>query len=513
MTRSPLFGLRRTVATATLAVAAPALLTLALPAGAESVPTAHPSAATSPASPDPSPTGTAPSGDPTGTSTPSPSAPSPSATVSPSSSPSSAGTPTAEPGAVPSTEATTPTPDLTESSPAPAPAADEPAAQPEVAAAETPDQRMHRALDNRVTTARFGTQFSGTVIDTASNKVVWSKRATTQLMPASNAKLFTAAAALDTLGPDRTFPTYVRRGSRANHVVIVGGGDPLLTSRQLADMARSTKAWLDSKGYVNPQVYVDTYFYPSPSLAYGWKSSYVPSSVTPVRPLVRDNRDLMDTGADAGKYFAAKLRYLGIPGARYRGRQNVTSSRAVIASTLSVPVRKMVQRMVLTSDNDVAEILLRRTSYGMRNGTRWTGAKATQTEAAQNLGLPFGTLYDGSGLSRADRLSSLQIARLLDLVQDRTNPDLRVLASTNVVPTAGRTGTLKNRFTSSAADCAVGEVWAKTGTLGDAVSLSGWTRGADGRRKVFSFVVNGKDSSSTLKSNVDMLAATVNGCY
>ena len=31
--------------------------------------------------------------------------------------------------------------------------------------------------------------------------------------------------------------------------------------------------------------------------------------------------------------------------------------------------------------------------------------------------------------------------------------------------------------------------------------------------KTFAFLVNGKTSSTTLKQNVDMLAATVNGCY
>ena len=59
----------------------------------------------------------------------------------------------------------------------------------------------------------------------------------------------------------------------------------------------------------------------------------------------------------------------------------------------------------------------------------------------------------------------------------------------------------------------MGKVWAKTGTLGDVVTLAGWTTGADGRVKAFAFVVNGKTSSTTLQQNVDMLAATVTGCY
>ena len=56
-------------------------------------------------------------------------------------------------------------------------------------------------------------------------------------------------------------------------------------------------------------------------------------------------------------------------------------------------------------------------------------------------------------------------------------------------------------------------MFAKTGTLSDVVSLAGWTTGADGRIKTFAFVVNGKTSTTTLKQDVDMLAATVTGCY
>ena len=65
----------------------------------------------------------------------------------------------------------------------------------------------------------------------------------------------------------------------------------------------------------------------------------------------------------------------------------------------------------------------------------------------------------------------------------------------------------------TASKCAVGKVCAKTGTLSDVVSSPGWTTGADGRVKIFAFLVNGKSSTTTLKQNVDMLAATVNGCY
>ena len=507
-------SLRRTLATATLALAAPALLAATPSAGATTTP---------------SPTGTSParaSSAPTATASPEPETTSPSPTAGPSTSspsPTDTATPTttdsptatSTPPPTPAGTATPAMPSPTASTATPSPSADVPptTAPAPTAALSSADARISSMLEARATTDRFGRYFSGTVLDVESGQIVWAHRRTAQMLPASNAKLFTAATALDTLGPDATFRTLVRRGARANHVVLVGTGDPLLNNAKLATLARETKAYLDAKGYKNPQVFVDDYFFPRPSLAYGWKESYVIDSVTPVRPLVRNNRDIMDTSADAGRYLAARLRALGIPGARYAGRQDVASWRTTLADVDSFTVAGMVRRMVLTSDNDVAEILLRRTSYGMRNGTGWSGAKATQTEGATALGTGFGVLYDGSGLSRADRLSTYQLAKLLRTVQSGSNPELNTLRSRNVMPTAGRTGTLKNRFTSAAADCAVGKVWAKTGTLGDTVALSGWTTGTDGRTKVFSFLVNRKTSSSTLKANVDMLAATVNGCY
>jgi D-alanyl-D-alanine carboxypeptidase/D-alanyl-D-alanine-endopeptidase (penicillin-binding protein 4) len=94
---------------------------------------------------------------------------------------------------------------------------------------------------------------------------------------------------------------------------------------------------------------------------------------------------------------------------------------------------------------------------------------------------------------------------------------LALLRSDSGMPIAGRTGALRasyGRFTASTSKCAVGKVHAKTGTLSDAVALSGWTRGTDGRVKAFAFVINGKPTSTTvMRQNVDMLAATVTGCY
>ena len=376
----------------------------------------------------------------------------------------------------------------------------------------TADTRMAQALTSRATTTRFGSSFSGAVIDAASNATVWSKSGTTGKMPASTNKLVTASNALTLFGPDKRWTTQVRQGAYSTRVVLVGSGDPSLKSSSLDAMARTTATMLLGKSITQARVYVDDDIFPTPSLAYGWKSSYVPDSIVPVRALVRDQRNDSDTSAEAGRYFRDRLKAYGVSAAGYYGRADAASGSAVIASSNGSTLSTMIQTMLLNSDNEIAETLHKLVGRARGHGATWTGARTAQAEELAVQKLTSGSLYDGSGLSRADRLSAVQLARIVDRgVDPATQAKLWPLKSG--LPTAGRTGTLASRFSTTASKCAVGKVWAKTGTLGDVVAMAGWTTGTDGRVKTFAFLVNGKTSSTTLKQNVDMLAATVNGCY
>lgn len=375
------------------------------------------------------------------------------------------------------------------------------------------DARISQFLTNRATTTRFGTAFTGTVIDAATGTTIWGLRPTTTYLPASNAKLFTALTTLTAFNPSTRFTTAVARGPAKDQVVVVGAGDPLLTSAQLDAMARTTATYLKNNKVSAPRVYVDDYRFPAPTLAPGWKSGYLIEDVTPVRALVRDNRDVSDTSVDAGTYFRGRLTVYGLTNAKFVGRYDAAASAPVITSVRSRTVGEMVNRMLLTSDNDVAEIVLRNASGVLGNGRTWTGARLSQNEAAAKQPVALGALYDGSGLSRSDRLSSSQLARLIRLGLDPARADLAPMRSSLSIPLAGRTGTLKTRFTTAPTSCAAGRIHAKTGTLNDVVALSGWTTGTDGRVKVFSFVVNGRQATTELKKNIDILAATVTGCY
>ncbi len=173
------------------------------------------------------------------------------------------------------------------------------------------DVRMKAALTSRATTARFGASFSGSVIDAASNAYVWGKNSNSYRLPASTNKLVTATNALTVFGPDKRWTTQVRAGSRAEHVILVGAGDPSLTST-------SSRPWRGRppppswpRAITAAKVYVDDDVFPTPTLAYGWKASYVPDSIAPVRGLVRDQRNTSDTSADAGPTSATGSRPTG----------------------------------------------------------------------------------------------------------------------------------------------------------------------------------------------------------
>lgn len=377
------------------------------------------------------------------------------------------------------------------------------------------DVRMAKMLTGRSAAVAFKGRLAGIVIDVDSGRVVWSRNGSVGYMPASTNKLITATNALSTYGANGQFTTEVRAGATANSVVVVGSGDPSLSSSQLNRLASATAGRLKEAGQTSARVYVDDDVFPTPTLAPGWLSSYVPADVAPVRGLVRDQANVPDTSADAGAYFTARLKAYGMP-ATYSGRQNASPSATLYAASKGATVATQISGMLLSSDNEIAEGLHKLVGVARGNGATWSGARVAQYNALVAQGLTVTKDYDGSGLSRADRVSPAQLALILARAQDPTQADLWPLRSASAMPTAGRTGTLSasyGRFSTAPTSCAAGRLWAKTGTLNDVVALAGYTTATDGKRKVFAFLVNGVSSTLTLKRSVDAMAATVVGCY
>ncbi len=123
-------------------------------------------------------------------------------------------------------------------SPAPAPAASPLAA----------------ALDSVFADSAFRRATWGVLVrDPATGATLYRLGAERMLVPASNMKVVTGAAALEALGPDWRFRTTVaaagpvQGGTLRGDLVVRGGGDPTLSARLLGGDTRSVfRAWADS---------------------------------------------------------------------------------------------------------------------------------------------------------------------------------------------------------------------------------------------------------------------------
>ncbi|MFI7346130.1 D-alanyl-D-alanine carboxypeptidase/D-alanyl-D-alanine-endopeptidase [Streptomyces sp. NPDC049936] len=396
-------------------------------------------------------------------------------------------------------------------------AADDSAAAPQgiaVDGLDADDAQLVKNLNERVADERLGANVSGVVLDADSDTALWDHNGSTTLMPASNAKLATATTALTLLGANHEFTTKVVYGDGT--LTLVGGGDRTLTSDDVAEMARTAVDGLKAAGLTGVKVRVDDSLFAEPSLAKGWNEGYYPTEVAPVRPLVVDGAAVNDTAIDAGKVFAEKLAALGVTVDGEVGRAKAQQSDVPVAQHKSAPLSDIVKKMLKTSDNNIAETLLRMSAVELgKPATFESGAELVrQVLSSYGVSLDNFEMYDGSGLSRADRIPAATLAQLLDAITE--SPALGSIL--DGLPVAGEAGASLGpewgRFDDADSKCAVGKVQAMTGTLTGAIALSGVTRTDDGEWRIFSFIEN--DSSADpgdIKDAMDGLAATVNGCW
>jgi D-alanyl-D-alanine carboxypeptidase/D-alanyl-D-alanine-endopeptidase (penicillin-binding protein 4) len=161
----------------------------------------------------------------------------------------------------------------------------------------------------------------------------------------------------------------------------------------------------------------------------------------------------------------------------------------------SPPLREILPALEKPSQNQIAEILyktlgLEKTGVGSADSGRVVIERQLASWGAQ----PDGYLIrDGSGLSRYDYLSPETIVRVLD----RIRADSAFHVFYDALPIAGVDGSLEHRMLGTAA---VGKIHAKTGSIANARSLSGYATTADNHTLLFSLLAN---NWTTKQSAVD----------
>ena len=163
-----------------------------------------------------------------------------------------------------------------------------------------------------------------------------------------------------------------------------------------------------------------------------------------------------------------------------------TAERRVLATTESPPLREMATVLMKVSQNLYAETLLK--AIGAAGGGVGTsaGGRSAVRQTLASWGIP-GDAYvisDGSGLSRYNYVSPGMITAVLERMYRDPRHNRPFTLS---LPIAGKDGTVSARMRRSLAE---GNAVAKTGSIANVRSLSGFVRTRDGEMLVFSILAN-----------------------
>ena len=414
----------------------------------------------------------------------------------------------------------TPTPTPTRPlDPSPVAADDVLPPEPEASASAAPAELPVGALERVLASGALGPDPGAVVVDVTTAESLLAQDDTTARTPASVAKLTTGAAALRRLDPDSRLRTRVVAGTAADEVVLVGAGDASLSSRRasaasypsrasLADLADQVAVSLIAQGRTAVRVQVDDSLFSGPAVSPDWPAGYVASGVvSPVSALsvdagrVRPGADIRepDPALAAGRTLASLLTRRGVTADPQVTRATAAATATELGAVESPTIAELVELMLETSDNDLAEALLRLVAIGSDRPGTFVDGRAVVTDVLDELGVgdPATDLLDGSGLARGSTVSPDVLARLLVAAADPQRAELwRLLTG---LPVAGFTGTLSSRFVPDVrpARAAAGEVRAKTGTLTGVSTLAGTATVGD---QPVVFVVMADQVTNTLEA-------------
>lgn len=443
-----------------------------------------------------------------------------------------------QPGPVRSTP-TVPSPTVSE----PAVGADPAAALPLPPAAARTGRRVTALLADDLLRVR-GT-VSVAVLDEA-GRVVVDHGAERRLIPASTQKLPTAAAALQLLGSDFRYVTRAtatarlsRDGVLPGDLTLVGDGDPALGTplfgQVFPDRPRTRLEdlvdRLEAAGLTRVEggVVGDASAFAGEPLAAGWKAEYLEDRnarmvsgltvdaglryrVTGDPPVLRELETAADPAFEAAAALMTLLEERGIPVDGNPGTTAAPQPGRTIASVTSPPLGRLLEHTLEHSDNHMADAIFR--TLAPRSGPRdWAAAEQAARGALADLGVDAdgAVMADGSGLSRADRLSAGLLVRLARAMTS-TDDGMRWQRFQAVT---GREGTLRRWLVGTVA---AGRFAGKSGSLDDVRAVTGTVRGPGDRLYHLAVIVNDLVTEDVGRARVLMqtlilaLAADLHGC-
>ena len=293
------------------------------------------------------------------------------------------------------------------------------------------------------------------VIDGTSGQIIYEKNIYSQRKPASVMKVLAAAVTLDYLDPQSVFNTTVSISPENKSIIIRGSLDPWISSDHnvARKMGRASLPYMgfntlsavkkanggSLKNY--KVIYSNLYSQDVANL----KAFWLKRGFKPTFKAVSDDETLLAQGD-------------------------------LIASENSPTVAEILKWMMLWSDNLLSERLARLSARAAGYSLDIKGVETIFRALLTSLEIDDSKLVvvDASGLSKKNRIT----AKLMGEFLYKIHKDEKYALLYESLPVSGVSGTLQNRFTTTA-PAAVGLVRAKTGTLNGTATLAGYVESTD----------------------------------
>lgn len=389
-------------------------------------------------------------------------------------------------------------------------------------------------LDAHLNSDFYATQFTGFYLyDPATKKEVYSYNGNKFFIPASNTKIFTLYAATKMLTDSIPAFKYVLKG---NELHVEGTGDPTF----LHPKYKNNKA-INFLKKTGDKIVFHWNNFDEEAFLPGWTWDDFRKNYSPERSQFPINENLVtiSKSGTAIKTFPAYFKeFTEIKESKeardfyenkfYIGSRSASTKvpfivkEEVIENALTEIIGKKVEmnksplpsgskvfysvasdsvykEMMENSDNFLAEHLLIVASSALPG-------KLSSDQVIRHMTTKYLSdlkqkpqWSDGSGLSRYNLFTPQNMVQVLEKLYAE-NPESRLF---NIFPVGGKTGTIKSRYRDSASPY----IYAKTGTLSNTVTLSGYLKTKTGKTFIFSLMNNNspKDLSWIRNENEKLL--------
>ena len=303
--------------------------------------------------------------------------------------------------------------------------------------------------------ARALTTVEGRIPATACLAVDWldtsmmSIRSESAFIPASSTKIVTAAVAIKVLGKDFTYTTNVHANIDPNGVVgdlfFVGGGDPSLLRAEYSSLEKyptTAGTSLEKLAYAvvtsgvrqiaGSVVGVDDR-YDKERFVADWPTSFHMTEGGPLGALFVDDGMVLgqqikpdDPALAAAQELTNLLVQRGITVGAAPRHESLPNDVPIVASVSSAPLLSVLKDMLVNSDNNSAELILKEIGYAEKKiGSTAAGLEVVQDVLAK-WKIKEVVMSDGSGLSVNNRISCQTFQKLLTQEIDVLPPLLAI---------------------------------------------------------------------------------------